>query len=101
MSARIKLAQAIVASSIAIACAGSTFAANSAKPECPTPTKEMREKLAARHEQMAACLRSDKPIAECRTEMTKMHEEMMGEMGCPGGKMHPHGDKQPRPSPQT
>ena len=59
-----------------------------------------KESERAWHEQMAACLRSDKPIAECRTEMTKMHEEMMGEMGCPERRMHPHGDKQPPPSPQ-
>ena len=100
MSARIKLLQAMVASSIAIACASSTFAADTTKPECPTPTKEMREKMAAWHEQIATCLRSDKAITECRTELAKNHEEMMREMGCPKGKMRPHMDKQPETSPQ-
>ena len=83
-----------------MACAGGSFAADSAKPECPTPTKEMREKMAALHEHMAACLRSDKPITECRTEMAKNHQEMMHEMGCPGRKMRPHTDKPPRTPPQ-
>lgn len=100
MSTRIKLLQAIVASSIAMACAGSTFAADSTKPECPPPTKEMRQKMAAWHEQIAACLRSDKAINECRTEMAKNHQEMMREMGCPGRKMRPYMDKQPETSPQ-
>lgn len=100
MSPRMKLQRAIVASLIAAAWAGSAFAANSAKPECPTPTKETREKMAAWHEQMAACLRSDKAITECRSEMAKNHDEMMREMGCPGRKMHSHMDKQPQTSPQ-
>lgn len=99
MSARIKLLHAIAASSIAITCAGSTLAADSTKPECPTPSKEMREKMASWHEQMAACLRSDKAINECRPAMAKNHQDMMGEMGCPGRKMRPHMDKQPETAP--
>ncbi len=100
MSARIKLLQAILTSTIAMACAGSTFAADSTKPECLTPTKGTREKIAAWHEQIATCLRSDKAITECRAEMAKNHQEMMHEMGCPGRKMNPHMDKQPETSPQ-
>jgi hypothetical protein len=53
-------------------------------PNAPTePSKEMREKMATMHEQMAACLRSDKPIAECHKEAMKSHEEMMGKDVCP------------------
>jgi len=100
VSRQIKLLQAIVASSITMTCAGSAFAADSTKPECPTPTKETRAKMAAWHEQMAACLRSDKAITECRTEMGKNHGEMMREMGCPERKMHPHMGKPPQTSPQ-
>ena len=32
-------------------------------------SKETREKMAALHEQMAACLRSDKSLAECHSMM--------------------------------
>ena len=46
------------------------------------PSKEMREKMATMHEQMAACLRSDKPLAECRQEMMKGCQEMMGGHDC-------------------
>jgi hypothetical protein len=34
-------------------------------------TKEQRETMAKSHDSMAACLRSDKAIAECRDEMMK------------------------------
>jgi hypothetical protein len=52
-------------------------------PAAPsTPTKEMRERMATLHEQMAACLRSDKPVSECRTEMLKHCQAMMGNQGC-------------------
>lgn len=51
-------------------------------PAAPTPTKEMRERMALLHEQMAACLRSDKSIDECRTEMMKHCHATMGNQGC-------------------
>lgn len=47
-----------------------------------TPTREMREKMATLHEQMAACLRSDKSMSECRAEMQKSCQSMMGSQGC-------------------
>lgn len=51
------------------------------------PSKAMREKMAAMHEQMASCLRSDKSMSECRSEMMKRCRSMMGE-SCPMmGKM--------------
>ena len=42
----------------------------------PAPTKEMREKMAVAHEQMAVCLRSDRPIEECHDDMKKLHDSM-------------------------
>ena len=42
------------------------------------PSKEMRQKMATLHEQMAACLRSDKALADCRTEIMKGCQEQMG-----------------------
>ncbi len=48
-------------------------------------TAEQRETMAARHEKLAGCLRSGKPMAEC-------HEEMMGVEDCRMmGKMHSRG----------
>jgi len=38
-------------------------------------------------EEMAACLRSDKPIADCRNEAMKYHQQMMGLMGKDGCPM--------------
>jgi hypothetical protein len=82
-----------IASMLVIAGAGFAFAAD-APANHPAPSKEMREKMATLHEQMAACLRSDKPMADCRTEMMKNCQSMMGDQGCPmmgmGKGMHDH-----------
>jgi uncharacterized protein YcfJ len=54
-------------------------------------TKETREKMALLHEQMAACLRSDKPIADCHAQMRKSCQESLGAHRCPmmdGGNTH-------------
>jgi hypothetical protein len=64
----------------------------------PAPvTKETREKMAVVHEQMAACLRSDKSLAECHAEMKKGCKESLGDQGCPmmgmGMGKHSHGQK--------
>lgn len=48
-------------------------------------TAEERETMAARHEKLAGCLRSGKPMSECREEMTGVDD-------CPMmGKMHSRG----------
>src|SRR5688572_31307964 len=49
----------------------------------PAPSKQMREQMASMHEKMATCLRSDKPFADCRSEMQASCKSMMGEQGCP------------------
>jgi len=85
-----KLRPAMLACFIALAGAGATIAAATIQRECPNPSKEDRQKMAAAHEQMAACLRSDKSVVECRTDLAKSQRQMMQMMGCPGGKMHPH-----------
>jgi D-arabinose 5-phosphate isomerase GutQ len=59
------------------ATAGATFAAEPEHMDHPAVTKEMRAKMAAAHEQMAACLKSDRPIMECHEQMMKLHEEHM------------------------
>jgi hypothetical protein len=49
----------------------------------PTMTKEQRQKMAEAHENMATCLRSDRPMKECHEEMMKACKEHMGKNGCP------------------
>lgn len=72
-----------VTGALLIALSSAAFAADA--PAAPSaPSKEMRERMATLHEQMAACLRSDKSIAECRTEMLKQCQAMMGSQGCTG-----------------
>jgi hypothetical protein len=73
----------VVMSCVAIAASGAPAAA-------PEPSKEMRAKMATLHEQMAVCLRSDKPFSDCRSELMKGCQQLMGEHGCPmmGMGMH-------------
>ena len=57
-------------------------------------TKEQRENMAAMHEKMAGCLRSDKSMSDCHSEMKGQCQAMMGSGGCPmmehtGGMMGP------------
>jgi hypothetical protein len=70
---------------------GAAFSAEPPAPSHPALSKEQREKMAAIHEQMAACLRSDKPVADCHREAMKSCQQMMGKEGCPMmGSMHEH-----------
>lgn len=70
------------------------------------PSKAVREKMATMHEQMAACLRSDKSIAECRSDMMKSCSETVGSQGCSmmgvtGGMGHGHMMQPPSSSAPT
>ena len=74
-------------------------------PATTSPSPEMRAKMATLHEQMAACLRSDKPMSECRAQMMKGCQDMMGKDGCSmmmgGGMMkgmHDHTSPPAHPS---
>ncbi len=54
--------------------------------KAPQLTAEQRGKMAEAHERLAACLRSDRPLSECRDEMMKSHESMgMGDCPMIGG----------------
>jgi hypothetical protein len=78
---------------------GAALAAEPPSGVPAAPSKEQREKMAAMHEQVAACLRSDKPIADCHKEAMKHHQQMMGMMGkdgCPMMDTKPSG----KPAPQ-
>lgn len=73
----------VIASVLLIMGASAALAADPPPADHAAPSKEMREKMATVHEQMAACLRSDKPVADCRSQMMKSCEDTMGEKGCP------------------
>lgn len=49
----------------------------------PKVSKEERQKMADMHSKMASCLKSDRPMSECRNEMMSSCQKMMGEDGCP------------------
>lgn len=63
--------------------APTAFSADAKKAEPKAPSKEMRQKMAEVHSKMATCLKSDKPMSECKGEMMKTCQEMMGQEGCP------------------
>lgn len=84
--------------------AAASLAAEPEHMDRPPPSKEMRAKMASAHEQLAACLRSERPMAECHDEMMKQHEMMhhghdegmgMGIGDCEHSSHHEHamGDK--------
>ena len=95
MNTRISYSRArhVMAGVLMIMGASAAFAANPPAASQPAPSKEVREKMATVHEQMAACLRSDKPIADCRSQMMKSCQDTLGKQGCPmmGHGMMGHG----------
>jgi hypothetical protein len=64
--------------------AAATWAAD-VPPPAMAPGKESRAHMATMHEQMASCLRSDKPMADCRAEMMKACQAMSPTEGCQMG----------------
>jgi len=68
-----------------------------ATPHGHEMTKEQRQQMAEMHQKMADCLKSDKPLSECRSEMMKACHDKMGAEGCPmmghhgEGHGHKHG----------
>lgn len=71
---------------------GVALGAERASVASPEPSKELRAKMATMHEQMAACLRSDRSFSDCRSEMRKACQETMSGQGCPTmgmGRYHP------------
>lgn len=73
----------LITGALLIALGSAAFAADP-PAAASSPTKEMRERMATLHEQMAACLRSEKPVSDCRTEMLQHCRAMMGSQGCTG-----------------
>lgn len=73
MARRYHWAGALVA--LALLCGGPALAAD--------PTPEQRQKMADAHQRMADCLKSSRPIGECRSEMANACRQMVGEAACP------------------
>ena len=68
--------------------------ANTDRKSSSEVTVEQRKQMAQVHEKMATCLRSNKPLNQCRSEMRSSCQEMMGKDGCPMmGKMGHMGGK--------
>jgi len=61
---------------LGLAVTGSSLAAIPVGPLEPTP--DTREKMAALHEQMATCLRSDQAFSACQAQMVKSCKEQLG-----------------------
>ncbi len=91
---------------IAVALLGSSFAAAQTTPSSDEPSKQTRQEpskqtrdqLAQIHDEMATCLRSDKSMSECQTQMHDRCVAVMGDKGCPpkgGGKHHKRRDSGP------
>ena len=82
---RAAMASLRVAATVAlVAIAGSpVWGAESAPANVSPPSKEQRERMAEAHEKMAACLRSDRPAADCHREMMQACHDTMGPQGCP------------------
>jgi hypothetical protein len=104
---KLRLATVAVAGiAVALLAAGAAWSADPAPAApatkaAPAPSKETREKMAVLHEQMAACLRSDKSLSECHAQMMKSCHESLGANGCPMGMGHMGHGKQGGPSPKT
>ena len=89
MNVRVSLlAVSLTATLALILSASAAFSAEPASQSHPTMSKEQREKMAMIHEQMAACLRSDKPAADCHKEAMKSCQDAMGKDWC--SMMHEH-----------
>jgi hypothetical protein len=68
---------------LTLLCAPLAFSAEPAKSADAAASPEVRQQMAAVHEKMAQCLRSERPMAECRAEMVSSCQQMMGASGCP------------------
>ncbi|MFI5315474.1 MAG: hypothetical protein ACHQ6T_07225 [Myxococcota bacterium] len=68
---------------LALLAASSVFAAEPETGSASAPSPELRQQMAAVHQKMADCLRSTRPIADCRAEMVSSCQQLMGDSGCP------------------
>lgn len=83
----------VVIAAIAMSWGITAGAVESTEPVSSTEPQQSREQMARAHEKMAACLRSERPLAECRVEMMHSCKAMKEKQGC-GMKMTDHGEHQ-------
>ena len=87
---------------IVLLSASAALAADPAKAPPAAPTAAEREQMAAAHQKMADCLKSDRPMSECKSEMMKSAHGMKGDMGCPMMESGHHGGMMKgAPAPET
>ncbi len=87
---------------IVLLSASSALAADPAKAPPAAPSAAEREQMAAAHQKMAECLKSDRPMSECKSEMMKSAHRMHSDMGCPMMESGHHGGMmkgEPAPQP--
>jgi hypothetical protein len=70
-------ARVAVAAALLLLGAAATYADTPAA-DSRVPSQQTREKMAVLHEQLAACLRSDRPVNECRSEMVTNCQAQIG-----------------------
>jgi hypothetical protein len=96
MVRRLRLVPVLAVALVGFCALAPAFAADAEKSAASEPSKEDRAEMAAIHEKMAECLRSERPFSECRSEMRKSCHDRMGGRACPmmsddGGAGHGHG----------
>lgn len=68
-----------------------TFAEGTKVSKNPEMSTEQRRRMSDVHEKMAVCLRSSRPVAECRSDMMEGCQVTLGNGSCPmmggGGPM--------------
>lgn len=89
-----RFAAITIAALLSLSVAASITWAADAPAKSAMAAKESREAMAQAHEKMAACLRSDRDVSECRKDMMASCKQIES-MDCPmmkgGMKKHPHG----------
>jgi|SRR5579871_1979384 len=75
----------VVGVAVLLLSGASAWAADAPTPTSSArePSKDLREKMATVHEQMAACLRSEKSFAECRSQMLSNCRQSGDGQTCP------------------
>jgi hypothetical protein len=72
----------IVLAIASVMLASAALAADPPTPAPADPSPERRHQMAEIYQRMADCLISTRPIAECRGEMQKSCQDVIGKDGC-------------------
>jgi len=72
-----------LAAAIAVFASGVAWSQEATPTPPADPSPEQRQTMAELHRNMADCLASTRPIAECRAEMRAGCQQKLGQQGCP------------------